>query len=208
MTAINFSAASAYALSRIEREIEPQFCYHNILHTRDDVHPAAVRLGRLCGVSADEMVLLETAALFHDIGFIEQGRGHETISARIVGEMLPRWGFSAENIQTIQQMICATALPQSPQTLLDKILCDSDLDILGHDDFLPRNLLLYAELSATGREVGLHDWYTGQHRFLVNHTYHTPAARTLRDAGKARNTTLLQNLANATSKKSDWHEQL
>lgn len=190
----DFAAARAYALNRLERDVPARFCYHDIVHTRDGVLPAAVRLAEMCGVASADLLLLKSAALFHDLGFVQQAQGHEAISAEIAGEVLGGMGYSAEQIQTIQQTIHATALPQSPTSLLGEILCDADLDVLGRDDFLPRNLLLYAELNLQGQSGDLRDWFVGQHQFLIEHTYHTAAARELRDAGKKRNAALLIKL--------------
>ncbi len=190
----DFAAARAYALNRLESDVPAKFCYHDIVHTRDGVLPAAVRLAGMCGVDSADLLLLKTAALFHDLGFVQQAQGHEAISAEIAGSVLGEMGYSAEQIHTIQQTIRATALPQSPTTLLGKILCDADLDVLGRDDFLARNLLLYAELNLRGQAGDLRDWFINQYHFLTIHTYHTAAAHTLHDAGKQRNIERLMDL--------------
>jgi uncharacterized protein len=88
----------------------------------------------------------------------------------------------------------ATRLPQTPRTALEEILADADLDVLGRDDFLPRNRALQAEVSALGRPVGDKPWLTGQTQFLQSHRYWTAAARSLRDRGKERNIDLLERL--------------
>ena len=40
----NFEQAKRHALERLEQELPPGLYYHNMLHTTDDVLPAALRL--------------------------------------------------------------------------------------------------------------------------------------------------------------------
>jgi hypothetical protein len=42
----------------------------------------------------------------------------------------------------------ATKLPPNPKNLLEKIICDSDLDYLGRSDFIPVSNTLFEELKA------------------------------------------------------------
>lgn len=187
---VDYEAAKTYALSRLERDVAPRFCYHDITHTRDDVLPAAERLGEMCGLKSADMLLLKTAALFHDIGFVERAHAHEKIGAEIAADHLPRLGYAPAQVAAIQGMIRATAMPQAPRTLLEQILCDADLDVLGRADFLSRNLLLYAELHFASGDKTLTAWFAEQRRFVAEHSYHTPAAHALRDDGKQSNLSL------------------
>ena len=73
----DFDSARAYALRRLEHELSPALCYHSVVHTRDDVVVAAERLAALEGVDDAALLLLRTAAYFHDLGFLEQRDQHE-----------------------------------------------------------------------------------------------------------------------------------
>jgi hypothetical protein len=86
----------------------------------------------------------------------------------------------------------ATRLPQSPHNLLEEILADADLDLLGRPDFFARNVSLQQELANYGHELHLKHWYEAQLAFLEQHTYFTPAAKRLRDAGKQQNIKLIK----------------
>jgi uncharacterized protein len=177
----------AYVLGRLERELSPDLHYHSLGHTRDDVLPAAMRLADLSQVSEHETLLLATGALFHDLGFIERRNGHEEISARIAAEVLPGFGFAPSDVAVVAGLIAATRLPQSPRTPLEQLMADADLDILGRDDFFAINAALRRELERAGGRVTDETWYEAQMRFLRAHRYFSPAAATLRDAGKAAN---------------------
>lgn len=184
---IHFEAIKKHVLSRLERELPPNLYYHGIHHTRDDVLPAAIRLAKLAELSPQEMLLLKTAALYHDVGYVESYTDHETVGARIASEELPELGYAPEQVQKVVNMIIATRMPQSPNTLLEQLMCDADLDSLGRDDFFVTSHSLRLELMAFGLQVHVREWYERQIKFLQGHAYHTEVAHELRYAGKLRN---------------------
>jgi uncharacterized protein len=190
----NLEQARQYALERLERELSPAMTYHSLEHTRDEVVPAAEELAAAEGVTGDDLIMLQTAAYFHDLGYIERTQGHEEVSARIAAEVLPRFGYTDEQIQAIQHMIMATKLPQCPITLLEEILADADLSVLGKEDYLDRNLALRAEFSTNGNQPSDEGWYARQLKFLRDHQYFTHAAHVLRDAQKQKNIALVTKL--------------
>ena len=138
------------------------------------------------GVQGDSLLLLLAAAWFHDLGFVEQPQYHELISARIAVQVLPGFGYTSEHVEIVRWAILATILPQDPQNLLERILTDADLDILGRDDFMLRSGEL-RQLSSFGGEYTDREWYSRQLKFLESHSYFTASARTLRNAGKLKN---------------------
>lgn len=190
----DFEQARRYALARLERELDPALCYHSIAHTRDEVVPAAERLAAMEGCGGDELLLLRTAAYFHDIGFIERRDGHELAGVGIARAALPAFGYTAEQIARIGAMILATRLPQAPTTPSAAILADSDLDMLGRDDFLLLNRMLRSELDAFGQAFSDSEWYAQQGAFVRDHRYWTASARRLRDENKGRNIRALEAL--------------
>lgn len=191
----DFAAAQQYALERLERELDPRLCYHNLAHTRDDVLPAAERLAAIEGIHGEQLLLLRTAALFHDIGFTVVRHEHEQAGVQIMAGILPQFGYTPAQINRIGPVIMATRLPQTPHSGLAQVLADADLDLLGRADFLERNSDLRKELQAFGEQHSDAEWYANQLNFLSRHHYWTPAAHQLRDSQKAHNITLLQALA-------------
>lgn len=194
MTLPDYEAARQYALYRLEHELDPRLVYHTLPHTRDEVLPAVERLAALTGIDAASLVLLRTAALYHDIGFTIGRSEHELLSVRIAESMLPRFGYPAEAITQISAMIMATRLPQQPRSLLDSVLADADLDVLGREDFFERNRRLRSELEAFGQQWSDVDWYTDQLAFVNQYPYWTAAARSLRALGRAANIARLRDL--------------
>ncbi len=181
------AAVGEYVFDRLERELDDSLSYHCLAHTRDDVVPAAQRLANDHGLSQNDTRLLLTAALFHDLGFIEKAEGHEEISVGIARQVLPGFGYRADEIAVIVGMIRATKIPQSPKTELEQLMADADLDVLGRKDFFGKNDALLAELRASGMTIDREQWYTQQVRFLERHSYFTDTAKALRDQGKRAN---------------------
>lgn len=187
MNSQDFEQAVQYAEQRLERELAPHFVYHGIGHTRDEVVPAVEVLADMEGVDGEALILLLTAAWYHDLGYIENPVHHELIGARMVVEILPSFGYSKGDIEVVRWAILATALPQSPNNLLEQILTDADLDVLGTKDFMKRNEDLRRELGFLGKQFTDEQWYGQQLKFIEKHQYFTPSAHTLRDHQKSIN---------------------
>lgn len=194
----DLARARQYVVKRLSTELAPQYIYHSLHHTLDDVAPAAERLAALSGIEGEDLLLLMTAAYFHDIGFVVNRANHEVIGADIARTVLPGMGYQPEQIDAICGMIMATRLPQSPRTILEKILADADLDLLGRADFLERNAALRAELAAFGAAPNDYEWHLSQLQFARHHDYQTPAAIALRQAGKEANIAVLERLVEAS----------
>ncbi len=77
MMVSDFPTVADYVFSLLERELDPKLYYHGVHHTRDDVLPAVERLGALAGVMGDDLLVLQTAALFHDTGYLRQYHDNE-----------------------------------------------------------------------------------------------------------------------------------
>ena len=190
----DYERAFQYALERLEHGLAPEFVYHNVGHTRDDVVPAVDRLANMAGVSGDPLQLVRTAAYYHDIGFIEDYARHEEIGVRIAAEVLPRFGYDSRQVQVVCDIIWVTRLPQTPHTPLEELVADADLDVLGRDDFWIRNQALRTEKAACGVTMSDRGWYNSQLELLREHHYFTASARKLRDAGKQQHIEQLRML--------------
>lgn len=192
MNSRNFEQAIRYAEHRLEQELAPHLVYHRIAHTREEVVPAAETFASLEGIDGTQLLLLRTAAWYHDLGYVENPVHHELIGARMVVEILPSFGYRAEEVEVVRWAILATALPQSPTSLLEQILTDADLDVLGQTSFMKRNDDLRRELGFLGKQFTDEQWYAQQLRFIENHQYFTASAHKLRDAQKSINITELK----------------
>ena len=187
MSQPDFERARQSALERLARELSPQVTYHSLAHTLDEVFPAADQFAALEGVTGEDLLLLRTAAIYHDIGYVEQHTRHEESSVRIASAMLPGFGYCPAQISVVVDAILATRLPQQPHSLLERILADADLSVLGGEDYLLRSAALREELAAFGQAMTDVEWYSRQLEFIRDHRYFTSAAHALRDAQKQIN---------------------
>ncbi|MCS6939065.1 MAG: HD domain-containing protein [Roseiflexaceae bacterium] len=194
MTEPDFEGARAYALARLAKELPETVTYHSLQHTRDDVVPAAERLAHAEGVNGEELMLLRTAAYFHDLGFVVRREEHEQAGAEIAAQVLPSFGYTPEQIEKICRMIMATRIPQSPTTLIEQILADADLDTLGSEHFWKQSARLRAENEAFDGPISDVQWYQTQVAFIENHRYWTASARALREARKQEHLAQLRKL--------------
>jgi uncharacterized protein len=189
----DFERAKQAILERLARELSPQLCYHSLSHTRDDVMTAADRLGRSSGLDDQKLLLLLTAAAYHDSGFLCAYNDHESSSMIIAAGSLPEFGYSPEQIQSVCDLIAATRMPQRPNGLLEQLICDADLDLIGREDFMRLNgLLLQERRHFDGKLITQKEWLIEQIGFLEDHHFFTDAARQSRQAGKLKNLALMR----------------
>lgn len=170
-------------LDRLEKELPPYLYYHNFKHTIDVINQAEL-IGYGEGVDDESILLLKTAALFHDAGHIIGYDEHEYNGTQLAKEYLPKYRYTPEQIDKICDLIMATKLPPNPKNLLESIMCDSDLDYLGRSDFIPVSNTLYKELKEQNKIGSLNDWNKLQVKFLSNHQFFTKTALNLREVNK------------------------
>jgi len=180
-------------LNKLEKELPSFLFYHNVKHTID-VTTQAELIGWGEGVTDEELLLLKTAALFHDVGQINGSKDHEDRGAALAKEFLPDFGYSTEQLDTICKLIMATKLPPNPKTLLEKIMCDSDLDYLGRSDFIPVSNSLFDELKAQNIITDINEWNKLQIKFLTNHQFFTKTANSLREVNKQQQIERIKSL--------------
>ena len=75
--------------------------------------------------------MLRLGVLMHDIGFTVSSENHEEEGVKIAKSLMAKHNFSHEEIDLVSGLIMATKIPQRPKSLLQKIICDVDLDYLG-----------------------------------------------------------------------------
>src|SRR5450631_779506 len=131
---MRFEEARNHLLNKLQNEVPTNLNYHNIQHTRD-VLSACEELAATEDISDRDLILLKTAAIYHDAGFLHAYTGHEEESCKMATTILPDFDYPPEAIQEICRMIRATRLPQEPLDKNSKILCDADLYYLGTSNY-------------------------------------------------------------------------
>lgn len=190
---IQFTDIQEIILDKLEKELPDYVFYHNVKHTVDVVTEVEL-IGWAEGCTDEEILLLKTAGLFHDTGITVSFDNHEFHSTEYARSMLPKFNYSAEQIDRICSIIMATKLPPKPSGLLEEIICDSDLDYLGRSDFIPVSNTLFEELKAQNKIWDLNEWNKLQVKFISGHQYFTKTARSLREVNKQLQIERIQSL--------------
>ena len=180
-----FAAAEEEILQKQKEELPKDLTYHNIEHI-EDVVQSSIEIAEHEGVSPGDIRLIRLAAFYHDSGFIKSPKNHEEQGCTFARATLPSFGFTAEQIEIVCGMIMATKIPQTPQTALEKILCDADLDYLGRDDFYSIGNKLFEEMKIRGFVESEREWNLIQKTFLESHRYHTAYSRSNREVKKQK----------------------
>lgn len=172
-------------VNRLKALLPEDLIYHDVQHTLN-VEKAAIRYAKLEGISEQEMYLLRTAVLYHDLGFILEYHSNEDFAIQLAKNNLPTFGYSDGQIAVICGIIEATKSAVEPVTLLEKIMRDADHDYLGRADYKIIASRLRSELEVmTGLTMSDIEWIEFQLNYLKNkHRYFTETAKNIRNSGK------------------------
>ena len=172
---IEYEKLKERILDLLDEKLPGDLTYHGTHHTLDvlDVCNAYIERG---SIEERDALLLRTGVLFHDFGFTHSFDDHERNGAILAEKVLPDFGYGPEEIKTVERLIMATKIPQKPETELEKIICDADLDYLGRDDYYPISNTLFQELKSLGKIETEEEWNALQIGFLEAHNYHTTFA--------------------------------
>lgn len=185
-------------ITRLESKLPENLAYHNIKHTMN-VATQVELIGRAEGISEEDMLIIRTAALLHDTGFIKEYENHELASCDIAKEILPKFNYSDQQIEKICSLILATRPSVVPETLLEKIIIDANMSYYGRIDFIPSLQNLCRELQAQNMIDSAKHWYEKQIALISEHEFYTKTARLLRDIEKEKQIQGIKELINLQS---------
>jgi len=194
-------AARAYVTDVFQHKVNPEFVFHSLEHT-EDVVEASSHMANHYQLQGDDRQVLMLAAWFHDTGYSAgRAEGHEDVSVQIATQFLTNHQVDETIIQRVASCIQATKMPQSPVSLIEKILCDADLFHLSTEDFKARNQLLKQEReSMLGHKINKKEWRKSNIEFLSQHRYFTEYGQEFLEPKKQGNLALL------SKKKADKNE--
>ena len=179
---MNYSSTKSFIISELDK-LSPSLTYHGKHHTLDVLNVAE----SLCiaeSMSDHETILILTAALFHDSGFLAHYDNHEMHSCEIARKVLPTFDYTEGFVERICALIMATKIPQTPHDHCAEILCDADLDYLGRDDFYAIGQSLFLEMKNKNLVKTEKEWNEIQIRFLEAHHFFTKTSQNTRTQAK------------------------
>ncbi|KEO71750.1 HD domain-containing protein [Anditalea andensis] len=167
-----FDSIFPRCIARLEENLPSYLYYHNVAHTLHVLNKSIV-FAHQQDVLPAELEVLKLAALYHDTGFMVQRFEHEQISCELARRDLKELGYETNVIDSICGIIMATKIPQQPQSNLEKILADADLEYLGTTDYDMRSECLFKEMKHFDTSIKMNDWIKFQIDFLEKHSFHT-----------------------------------
>ncbi len=192
ITIEKFEAIKTQLLQRLKLHLPKKLYYHGVHHTLD-VLKQAERIASEENVTNElDLQLLRLACLYHDSGFLETRNMHEEVSCALARKDLLAYGVSSENIDWVCGMILATKIPQLPLNLMERIICDADLDYLGRDDFFEISQNLFRELKESEIVNTIGEWNQIQVNFFKQHMYFTKTNKLLRAPVKNKHLAIIE----------------
>lgn len=171
--------AQTQVSSLLSDKLSKNIKFHTLTHTQEVV-AGCQTMADYYKLNEEDRFALILAAWFHDTGYTGgESAGHEDRSIEIANQFISRHAI-AENIKTkVVGCINATRLPQSPENLIEQIICDADLFHLGTGAFEEKSKLLRRELIDFGdNDLSKKAWRKINVRFLQRHEYFTDYAKT------------------------------
>ena len=183
---LNYDGAKDHMLARLRNELPEYLVYHGWHHTLG-VLKAVETLGKFEEIIQEEQLLLNTAAIYHDCGYLESYWNNEEIAVKIVRKTLPKFGYTTSQINTICAIIRSTKARAIPKSKLEKIMNDADYDYLGQANYHEIANKLMLEWQHLGSSMPAKQWIKTQISFLEKHKYYTDSAIDLREIQKQKN---------------------
>lgn len=175
---------------KLENELPPNLFFHDLKHTKEVVTQIEL-LGRAENISDEEQLILKTAALLHDLGYVDDFENHEQRSTELARDILPAFNYSPGQVKQVCKLILSTKYPFKPGDHLEMMLIDADLSYLGRADYVVNIIKLYKEFKERGKVTSFEEWKEIQREFIGNHRFFTSTAGKLADISKVEQ---LQNI--------------
>ncbi|TAL64904.1 MAG: guanylate cyclase [Bacteroidetes bacterium] len=127
----------------------------------------------------EDFINLKLASVFLLTGFITDYEKPMEASSRLVEEILPKYGFDRENIESTRKII-SNSFTDQHESLVDNILHDARYDYLGRVDYVKLTDKLLRERTEYGKHSDRKTWIEIQKQDLLVHEFLTNTARLLR----------------------------
>ncbi|MBK8301110.1 MAG: phosphohydrolase [Chitinophagaceae bacterium] len=172
---LTLQEAQALVADLLTNKLSKNIKFHTLQHTQEVV-AACQSLADYHQLPEDDRFALILAAWFHDTGYTGgEAKDHEALSIKLATDFLTIHSASTEVRDKVIGCINATRIPQSPDNIIEKIICDADLFHLGTDDFKEKSRLLREEIIEFGeQDLPKKVWRRTNIRFLEGHKYFTP----------------------------------
>ncbi len=176
----------------LKNDLSSNLYFHNYNHTKEVVF-ATIEIARHSQLSILEVEMATVAAWFHDCGYSKAYIGHEDYSCEIATEFLKENNCPEIFIDHVCEAIMSTKYPQSPNSLIAKILCDADFFHFSRTDYDLHQVRLRKEWDdLLEKKYTDEEWKQLNFELLTEHQYFTNYGKKVLQKFKEVNLKLMQ----------------
>jgi adenylate cyclase len=161
-----------------DEEAPPDLYFHNTTLLKSICNHVEL-LSNAEKLTEEEFINLKLASVFLLSGYITDYEKPMEASARLVEEILPKYGFDKGNIESTK-MIIKNSFNDRWESLSDKILHDARYDYMGRIDYIKLTEKLLRERTEYGKHTDPKSWIETQTRQLTHHEFLTNTAKLFR----------------------------
>ena len=153
--------------------------FHNFKHVRDVCEQVEL-LAHSENMLEEDVLLLKTAALLHDVGYaIIYQDDMICMNENIARETLPIFQYEPQQIDKVCQLMKAAHYKSIPNGIMEEIMHDAHHMYFVRADFTSRIMSLYREQEEHGIHVKKSAWLEYHINRLTKHQFYTRAAKEL-----------------------------
>jgi predicted metal-dependent HD superfamily phosphohydrolase len=180
--------AATFVKKLFDNELPEGMYFHNLGHTNNVVE-SVTEIGIINGsLTTMEQTIVLLAAWFHDSGYCHTYIGHEDNSISIATNFLNEQRCDITLIVQVTACIAATKVPQRPQNLLQKILCDADMAHLAKSNYIDYANRLKQEWQIhLKKHFSEKQWWNLNLELLTQHKYFTAYGKDVLEVEKLKN---------------------
>jgi len=165
--------------TKIKEELPINLYFNNIEHTLEAYKLVEI-LGMEENVSNEDLLLLRTAVLLHDIGFIWIYEDHEIVSSEYAKKILITYHYTPEQIDRISKLIISTQT-QKTKDLLEKIMNDALNAYMRKKNYIEKLEKLFLQMKEKNKISNEKSWYMDQIKYFSTFEFYTNAANKFKE---------------------------
>lgn len=165
-------------IKMFDEEASPDLYFHNSALVKS-VSNHVELLATAEKLPYGDYIHLKLASIFLFTGYINDYEKPLEGSLRLLSELVPRYGFSQEDIELASGLI-KNSYNEKYKTLSDYILHDAKYDYMGRVDYIKLTQKLWRERAEHGKHSDNKTMIDIQKKLLAEHEFHTTTARLLR----------------------------
>jgi class 3 adenylate cyclase len=191
MQMIKLQDIEEMVIKMFDDEAPPNLYFHNSSFVKSICNQVEL-ISTAEALPDEDFINLKLASVFLLTGYISDYEKPMEASSRLVEEMLPKFGFSRENVESTLRIL-KNSFSDNLESLSDSILHDARYDYLGRVDYIKLTQRLLRERTEYGKHTDNKSWIEIQMKFLKDHEFITNTANLMRSVPLADQIAELQN---------------